>query len=172
LKFKESISHHASNAVYIGGVALIRGVQAATDPDMMLKASRIELTDNLDGDTSMTISGGGSATYSGKACDYVQMGHLVVFRIAFAVTANGSGSTGITITDLPLPAALGNVAAVGDRGGVGVTRLLWRLTNSGDLLTVGAIHNANGFGLIDGAALVDGANYYCTGAYLAVDAQP
>jgi hypothetical protein len=125
------------------------------------------VTDN----TTFTISGGGSATYSGKHIRWVQFGLIVCVWFGFTVTANGSGSTtvGVTSTGLPNPAP-GAFRLIGDRSVVNVNAINVRFGSVGEILAIARVSGGAAFqdsSAITGADLVSGQVYSATGIYFA-----
>jgi hypothetical protein len=121
----------------------------------------------LSGDTTPTIVGGGTATYTSRNCRWVQIGRLVVFHVGFVVNAAGSGATNVTITGTGLPSAATAFGATGDRGGTGLVRLLYRFTLGGGETQVNEIRNVNAGSIVTGADLASTAAYNVHGAYIA-----
>jgi hypothetical protein len=116
--------------------------------------------------STFTISGGGTATFGSKICEWVQIGKMVVFRLSFSVTANGSGATSVTIGSTGLPGTPTTNAIDGDRGGTGVVPLSWR--GSGTPMGFSRILEMGGGTTVTGANLVSGAGYTAVGAYISV----
>jgi hypothetical protein len=121
------------------------------------------------GTTTPNVNNGGTATFSSTLCRWQQIGNSVIFRITVIVSANGSGAVGLTVDGTGLPLAAGNVAVSGDRGGVGVNRLVARLVNVGAELTIGTMSLFSAAPTaLTGADLANGATYTFHGAYLTV----
>lgn len=114
--------------------------------------------------TSFSINNGGTATFSNKNCEWVKIGRLVAIRISFSVTANGSGTSGITITGLGCPAPANTTMLAGDRGGTGVKFIGARFDTAGNIAAVRVLDDSSG---VTGALLASGAGYSFNGAYLA-----
>lgn len=113
--------------------------------------------------TTFSINNGGTATFTSKLCEWFKYGRLVVFRLSFSVSANGSGTTSITVTNTGLPSPANTTFVGGDRGGTGVTFLGARFAG-GDFT---AIRHMADISNVQGADLVSGAGYSFNGAYLA-----
>lgn len=120
--------------------------------------------------TTFTIGGGGTATFSSKSLTWARLGPWVFVRLGFSVTANGSGTTDVNITGTGLPNSSGNVALWGDRGGVGVVPVYGRGVNSGGEMTITRFLAYPSATALDGAALANGASYTLNGVYLTADA--
>jgi hypothetical protein len=161
-------------ALYWGGDTTLRRDAAATlrtdtrfEAGVLASDGLVEASlTALSGDTTPTVSGGGTATYTSRNCRWIRIGRLVVFSLQFVVNAAGSGATTVTVTGTGLPEAVTSFGVAGDRQGVAVTRVAARMLNSGGELTVSQIHNLNGFSAIDGATLASGAGYNLAGAYI------
>jgi hypothetical protein len=120
-------------------------------------------------DTNFAISGDGTATYSVKTCSYVKIGRLVVFYLRWTLSANGSGTTALSLPseDTGLPQPIFGSTIMGDRSGVGAARLCMRMlpgTNGPTFETI-ALLTAPTTGLT-GAALASGAHYSFQGSYI------
>lgn len=114
---------------------------------------------------TFSISGGGSATFGSKLCRWFQIGKIVVFRIGFSVTGNGSGSSDVTVGSFTgMPGAASTCRIWGDRGGTGVTPIVGRF--SGGTPSISAIDQLSGTRVI-GSGLVSGASYTFVGCYVA-----
>jgi hypothetical protein len=121
--------------------------------------------------TTFAINNGGTATFSSKSLTWSRIGPWVFMRLSFAVTANGSGATTVTVTGTGLPQSSGTPRIVGDRGGTGVNPVVGRGTNaSGEMtLSIGSLGTA-GFSNVTGADLANGASYSFIGCYYTADA--
>jgi hypothetical protein len=121
---------------------------------------------------TFTITGGGSATYTSKNTTMFRLGPLVIYNFRFAVNAAGSGSTNISITNLPkIPTSIGNYMWSGDRGGTGVVRLLARGATNGDVTTFYTVSPSGAIGgPITGADLANGASYSLWATFLSIGA--
>lgn len=119
--------------------------------------------------TGFAINNGGTATFTSKNLQWQQIGRMVVYKLSFSVSANGSGATSVTITGTGLPDAAAGGGFPGDRGGTGVVRLSARGVNSGGELTFGNItaHNSASNANVTGADLASGSSYTFCGAYMA-----
>jgi hypothetical protein len=129
-----------------------------------LEAAGGGLTEEV-GSATPTTTGFPAAT---KTAEWVKIGRIVAFRVTISVTANGSGSTGVTVTvpGMPPPATTG--AIIGDRGGTGVLRLSSRITNSGGNFSISSVSTIQATPVaITGADCVAGASYNWVGSYLA-----
>lgn len=116
-----------------------------------------------DGTDTLTISGGGTATFSARTVEWIKIGRLVVCKFVVTVSGNGSGATNVSATaaTLPTPATTSTVWI--DRGGTGIVPVALRLSSSGFTnwkpLTTGTS--------LTGADLVSGAGYNGTFCYVA-----
>jgi hypothetical protein len=120
------------------------------------------------------ITGGGSATFTAPVCEWYQVGRVVTCRFSWTVNAAGSGATAIGVTLAGLPPSQVAFAGAGDRGGVGVVRLLARMSNvSGSLacLSISAML-ATTVVALQGADLVSGAAYQFNFSYYATTDVP
>lgn len=116
---------------------------------------------------SITVNNKGSATFSTAYCEWTQIGKLVVAHIQLSASANGSGSTALTI-DTDLPAPHGNGLATGDRGGTGVVRLVARVVASGGNVQLTNLWNLAAVGTnLTGADIVSGATWSFHFSYIA-----
>ena len=118
--------------------------------------------------SGFTISGGGSATYTGKLCEWISLGRLVVFALSFTVNASGSGGTGVTIASTTMPPAStssGTATFTGDRSTSVPVRLEWRAANATDM-DFASIQRIDTGATITGADLASTAVYVVTGAYI------
>lgn len=118
--------------------------------------------------TGFTISGGGSATYTGKLCEWISLGRLVVFALSFTVNAGGSGGTTVTIASTTMPAAStnsGTTTFIGDRSTATPVRLAWRAVNATNMDFASILRLDTG-ATITGADLSATAVYTVTGAYI------
>lgn len=121
-------------------------------------------------DTAFAITNDGTATYSGKSCNWVKIGSLVVFRIAWTLSGNGSGTGALSIDseDFALPKARSGFTVIGDRGGVGVQRILMRAVNGTNYLTFTQISTISApTTYLTGADLLNNAVYSFHGTYIA-----
>ena len=120
------------------------------------------------GSTVPTVNNGGTATFSGVACLWWQIGKVVTFVIVFGVTAAGSGAVAVTVTGTGLPQPVTNARIAGDRGGVGVGPIFGRLQASGGEGQITAITTYLAMGTaLTGADLATGAAYTIVGSYIA-----
>lgn len=120
----------------------------------------------LSGTGVPTINGGGTATFGTRTCAWLQLGPLVVFRLSFTVTANGSGATALTVTTTGFPSTAASFRATGDRGGVGVTPIFARCQNTTGMTFTSIVTVAAPATSLTGVDLVNGAAYAFAGAYL------
>jgi hypothetical protein len=109
--------------------------------------------------TTPTINNGGTATFTGKSCVWSQIGQWVHVSLTFAVTANGSGASSVTVSGMGLPTISTGARVMGDRGGVGVNGILYRITNSGAEAIISDLKLASSFAQVTGADLLNGQTY-------------
>lgn len=138
-------------------------------PDMSVQADAVALSGQITAYGSAsgvpTINNRGSGTVTGASYVWCRLGNVVFFQVDWTMTAAGSGASSVTVTGMGLPVST-NARILGDRGGVGVTTLIGRLTVSGDEEIISAIATIAAPGTpLTGADLADGAAYSFHGMY-------
>lgn len=113
--------------------------------------------------TTFTVAGGGTATFTGKSVTWQRIGRIIVFSLEFSIGVAGSGATVVTITGTGLPASNTVTYAMGSRGGVGVLAIAARFGTAGNFDQVKIVDSNTS---VTGADLAAGAAYRFVGAYL------
>jgi len=119
----------------------------------------------ITGSAVPTINNGGTATFSNVSSEWVKIGRQVTFKVAFTVTAAGSGATAITLTGTGLPSPGTFIRIFGDRGSSGVDAVVGRLSTAGTINPLSPV-TAPGTG-ITGAGLTLNTVIVLSGSYLA-----